>query len=122
VATCLRHIEDHSISSSRENFQENQEDLFRTAHRQKTSDLFAEVRYKSSPLIAKINPVNPGDKDKPRLISRTYKLKNGYWMQVRSHSGPKPNAKRANGRTGKRVKRRSERLGERQRRQTTDTE
>jgi hypothetical protein len=87
----------------------------------KTSDLFAEVCYKSSPLIAKINPVNPGDKDKPRLISRTYKLKNGYWMQVRFHSGPKPNAKRANGRTGKRVKRRSERLGERQRRQTTDT-
>jgi hypothetical protein len=48
----------------------------------KTSNLFTEVCYKSSPLIVKINPVNPGDKDKPRLISRTYKLKNGYWMQV----------------------------------------
>jgi hypothetical protein len=52
----------------------------------KTSDLFAEVCYKSSPLIVKINPVNPGDKDKPRLISRTHRPKNGYWMQVRSHS------------------------------------
>jgi hypothetical protein len=41
----------------------------------KTSDLFTEVRYKSLPLIAKINPVNLGDKDKPRLISRTYKPK-----------------------------------------------
>jgi hypothetical protein len=75
----------------------------------KRSDLFAEVCYKSSPLIAKINPVNPGDKDKLRLISRTYKPQNSHWMQVRSHSGPKPNAKRANGRTGKRVKRRLER-------------
>jgi hypothetical protein len=46
----------------------------------KTSNLFAEVCYKSSPLIAKINPVYPGDKDKLRLISCTYKLKNGYWM------------------------------------------
>jgi hypothetical protein len=48
----------------------------------KTSDLFAEVCYKSSPLIAKINPVNPGDKNKPRLISCTYKPQNGHWMQV----------------------------------------
>jgi hypothetical protein len=68
-----------------------------------------EVCYKSSPLIAKINPVNLGDKDKPRLISCTYKPQNGHWMQVQSHSGPKLNAKRANGRTGKRVKRRLER-------------
>jgi hypothetical protein len=75
----------------------------------KTSDLFAEVCYKPLPLIAEINTVNPGDKDKPRLISRTYKPQNGHWMQVRSHSGPKPNAKRANRRTGKRVKRRLER-------------
>jgi hypothetical protein len=48
----------------------------------KTSDLFAEVYYKSSPLIVKINLVNPGDKDKPRLISHTYKPQNGHWMQV----------------------------------------
>jgi hypothetical protein len=75
----------------------------------KRSNLFAEVRYKSSPLIMKINPVNPEDKNKPRLISCTYKPQNGHWTQVRSHSGPKPNAKRANGRTGKKVKRRLER-------------
>jgi hypothetical protein len=31
----------------------------------KRSDLFAKVRYKSLPLITKINPVNPRDKDKP---------------------------------------------------------
>jgi hypothetical protein len=70
----------------------------------KTSNLFTEVCYKSSLLIAKINPVNTGDKDKLRLISHTYKPQNSHWMQVRSHSGPKLNAKRANRRTGKRVK------------------
>jgi hypothetical protein len=48
----------------------------------KRSDLFAEVCYKSSPLITKINPVNLGDKDKPRLISHTYKPQNSHWTQV----------------------------------------
>jgi hypothetical protein len=86
------------------NFKKIKKTCFGRLAGKKRSDLFAEVCYKSSPLIAKINPVNPGDKDKPRLISRTYKPQNSHWTQVRSHSGPKPNTKGANGRTEKRVK------------------
>jgi hypothetical protein len=62
-------------------FQENQEPVLDNSQA-KRSNFFAEVCYKSLPLIVKINPVNPGDKDKPRLISHTYKPQNGHWTHV----------------------------------------
>jgi hypothetical protein len=67
VATCLRRITEISAANSKlaRKFSSSTRRPVSDNSQAKTSDLFAEERYKTSPLIVQVNPVNPGVGDKP---------------------------------------------------------